>query len=880
MHYPVWELYFAGGGLLVAVIAVLHVFVAHFAIGGGLYLVLTERKAYKENSRAIFNYTKSHTKFFLLLTLVFGGLSGVGIWFTISVLSPGATSVLIHNFLFAWATEWVFFLVEIIALFFYYYGFDHMTYRDHQRVGWIYFFSAWMSLFFINGIITFMLTPGEWLHTKDFWDGFFNPTFWPSLVFRSALAFSLAGVFGFATSVFSKNRDLNDKLLRYNASWLVFPLLLTAPAGYWYLHSTSAEIKSLILFGSPEIEPFVHIIIWGGIALFLGGLIMASKLPGQIKKPLAIGLLAAALVYTGSFEWIREAARKPYLIHEHLYSTGIYKGNEQALKSRSFLSAAKWTQNDRVDKSNQLQSGKEIFRIQCSGCHSVGGPINDILPLTQKYGVYGMDSQLNGQGKMQKYMPEFLGTKQERRALAYYIVNGLQDKEIAGKEREIYTRNSSIRTPEFNPENDKYVLLAWNELGMKYYSHTLPYIMFAPPGNNINAQLIKRGASPDIVTQGVEIKYSIQEGFRDPASNSRFWEYAPELYGLDIDPGTGPTGFGINGTMQANKTVFRATDIPVIPISGDKDFNPYPVFTLRALDKKSKEPLAVTKTVAPVSTEMRCDNCHGGNWDKNADIAPSKETSLAILRVHDKNNRTDLLSRAKKEKPVLCRDCHPDSRHGSPNATGSRNTLNLSASMHGWHANYLTDRNQSACFNCHPASRQGHTRSFRGTHSKAFSCIDCHGTMEDHAISLLKGAEKNGRNVEKLEEHLHPRMAKSKKDIMPRDPWVQQPDCLGCHTDFKRPSLNATAFNSWTGSAKELYRNRKEISGKIICASCHSSPHAIYPAKNLLFNDSRDTMQPLQYQENNKTIGTNNCSLCHKMEMGFNYHHDNMIKNQ
>ena len=40
MNYPIWQLDFAGGGLLIATIAILHVYVAHFAVGGGLFLVL------------------------------------------------------------------------------------------------------------------------------------------------------------------------------------------------------------------------------------------------------------------------------------------------------------------------------------------------------------------------------------------------------------------------------------------------------------------------------------------------------------------------------------------------------------------------------------------------------------------------------------------------------------------------------------------------------------------------------------------------------------------------------------------------------------------------------------------------------------------------
>ncbi len=76
MNYPVWDVAF-GAGLLIAVVAVLHVFVSHFAVGGGLFLVLTERKARRQNDAALLNWVKAHTKFFVLVTVVFGAISGV-----------------------------------------------------------------------------------------------------------------------------------------------------------------------------------------------------------------------------------------------------------------------------------------------------------------------------------------------------------------------------------------------------------------------------------------------------------------------------------------------------------------------------------------------------------------------------------------------------------------------------------------------------------------------------------------------------------------------------------------------------------------------------------------------------------------------------------
>jgi len=80
MNYPVWYIPSVGGGLLIALIAILHVFISHFAVGGGLYLVLAERMGLGAKNRAILDFTKGHAKFFLLVTLVLGGITGVGIW--------------------------------------------------------------------------------------------------------------------------------------------------------------------------------------------------------------------------------------------------------------------------------------------------------------------------------------------------------------------------------------------------------------------------------------------------------------------------------------------------------------------------------------------------------------------------------------------------------------------------------------------------------------------------------------------------------------------------------------------------------------------------------------------------------------------------------
>ncbi len=83
-----------------------------------------ERGPTGATTRASMDWLKRHTKFFVLLTLVFGAVTGVGIWFTIGLISPEATSNLIHIFVWAWAIEWVFFLVEILSILVYAYTWD------------------------------------------------------------------------------------------------------------------------------------------------------------------------------------------------------------------------------------------------------------------------------------------------------------------------------------------------------------------------------------------------------------------------------------------------------------------------------------------------------------------------------------------------------------------------------------------------------------------------------------------------------------------------------------------------------------------------------------------------------------------------------------
>ncbi|MFN3962050.1 MAG: cytochrome ubiquinol oxidase subunit I, partial [Fimbriimonadaceae bacterium] len=135
MNYPVWDVPGVGGPWVIGIISIFHVLIAWFAVGGGIYLPYAERKLYREGREEWLPVLKKHSRMFLVLTGVFGAVSGVGIWFAIGLVQPEATSTLIHNFVFGWAIEWVFFVIELAAAAVYYYTWDRIPRELHLKVG-------------------------------------------------------------------------------------------------------------------------------------------------------------------------------------------------------------------------------------------------------------------------------------------------------------------------------------------------------------------------------------------------------------------------------------------------------------------------------------------------------------------------------------------------------------------------------------------------------------------------------------------------------------------------------------------------------------------------------------------------------------------------
>ena len=429
MNYPVWDVSF-GAGLLIALVAILHVFVSHFAVGGGLYLVLTEARARRNKDHALLEWLKRHTKFFVLVTVVYGAVSGVGIWFTIGLISPTATSNLIHAYVWGWAIEWVFFFLEITAALLYLNGWDRLEPKLHLWYGWIYFIAAYLSLVVINGIITFMLTSGKWTETHEFWQGFFNPTYFPSLFFRTAVAFALAGIYALITTATVKDAGLKARLVRWSALWVVPSLMVLPVLGWWYIRSIPAEVWANARGPMPTGSHYATLAVLLLAATLLLAVIALIR-PAKLHIGFSLLLALVALAAMGSFEFVREAVRKPYVIANYLYANSLYSGtipgdggfSIDEVTSTGILNASKWTSVHEITPQNRIEAGHEIFRLECQSCHTVDAyrGVKHYL-VANNWNEATINQMLGGLNFMHGgVMPSFAGTDAERGALAAYL---------------------------------------------------------------------------------------------------------------------------------------------------------------------------------------------------------------------------------------------------------------------------------------------------------------------------------------------------------------------------------------------------------------------------------------------------------------------------
>lgn len=473
MNYPSWDVPIIGSGWVIGIIAIIHVMISHFAVGGGLYLPLAERKALRQERTDWMPVLRGHSKFFLILTGVFGAGTGAGIWFAIGLANPEATSTLIHNFVFGWAIEWTFFFVELTTAAVYYYTWGRIDDELHLKVGYVYAVTSFLTLVIINGILTFMLTPGEaWLavagtgnEASKFWYAFFNPTYWPSLFLRALICVTLAGVWALLTGSRIdgyKQPELKTSILQWSSKWLIPAYFLLPLFFMWYLYMVPESQRGLLELGIGRIGQGIFTQVTRAALVT----IMTSATIGAIVYFLAyrnaedfafghaIAVLILALAATASTEHAREMLRKPYVVGQHMFSNGVrVKGDVERFNRDGYLADAIWVRAEEraawarldtmtpatgdvapaasismsaEDRKALMARGELMLRGQCMACHTLDGyrSLRKLLAGRDRDSVGNIVKMLHDytdDSPYKKYMPPLVGTPGEIAALTDFL---------------------------------------------------------------------------------------------------------------------------------------------------------------------------------------------------------------------------------------------------------------------------------------------------------------------------------------------------------------------------------------------------------------------------------------------------------------------------
>src|SRR5882672_8767047 len=182
-------------GMVIGGVGIVHVFLAQFAIGGGMLLLYFERLAQRGKEQDARRFVDGYFQILVLISFVLGALTGVAIWFTTIEVGARTIGLMVDQFHWLWATEWVCFAVEVVAGYAFVRAGRRLGDRARLRLLALYAAASWLSLFFINGILSWQLTPGaRYLDGGGVWAGFFNASFWPSLLYRTCVAMALAAL--------------------------------------------------------------------------------------------------------------------------------------------------------------------------------------------------------------------------------------------------------------------------------------------------------------------------------------------------------------------------------------------------------------------------------------------------------------------------------------------------------------------------------------------------------------------------------------------------------------------------------------------------------------------------------------------------------------
>ncbi|OHE61476.1 MAG: cytochrome C [Thiobacillus sp. GWE1_62_9] len=436
--YPMWYEPGVGSGWIVGLIATIHVLFSHTAVGAALFFAYLATVSYRRNQPELLDFIKKYGLFLLIFSYVLGSITGPGIWYSTTVASPRGISALIHSFVWKWATEWVFFVIEVVGVYMIIYLVGKVDRATHLRISIIFGLASYGTMLIIIGILSFMMWPGkpEWFVEGGYLNGFYGSNTFAQLAMRTAFMFTMTAVVGGVVAGAIKDAAFKQEITRKLA---VLGMVSTVAGGLmfqWYMNTLPESAQVIFENRLPD---------WFGVSLIatLAGIFAwfaATWLAPRLLTPsIAMGMTVAVLVFgLWPEEVARESLRKPYVAGQYVYSNQVIardvpgldiKSEIPLLERKGFLQTQVFVP-DRlrtVNPHNALEAGRSLALTTCSNCHSLsstgmrplanyfGGNTDVTMVKTYLQGALGTGNTI--------YMPHIPLNDDEAYALARFIVS-------------------------------------------------------------------------------------------------------------------------------------------------------------------------------------------------------------------------------------------------------------------------------------------------------------------------------------------------------------------------------------------------------------------------------------------------------------------------
>ena len=444
MDSPIYHLDFLNNRMLIALIAVIHVVINHgMAVGGIPLVTYLENKGIKTGEAKWDVLAKRLMFIFFIITTTIGAMSGVGIWFSVSLVNPVAIGSLLRVFFWAWSLEWVVFITEVLLILWYFLSWKdpgHPQKKQHLKLGKALSIASWITMAIIVSILGFMMDTGSWKGEGSLFSAFFNPVYLPQLAFRTPLALLLAGAMALVVLIFLYMLPHKDKLPTRNqvlpviGRWMLVWAVPLVLGSLWYrsvIPKYSVGNISVAV-GTQAFAMWYHQLMLVSAGVSLSVVVIAIFCVFLPQKIPTLVLLIPALGLTGMlglFERVREFIRKPYAIQGYLYSNG-YRVQDYAILNRDgILKHSTFYNIKKITNENTLEAGERVFLLACSRCHTVSG-INSIRENVGR--MYGfsepwdkekLSTYIGSMHNGRSFMPPFPGNDEEKSAVSSYIVS-------------------------------------------------------------------------------------------------------------------------------------------------------------------------------------------------------------------------------------------------------------------------------------------------------------------------------------------------------------------------------------------------------------------------------------------------------------------------